>query len=159
MSLERAKEHLKKWNKDKQIKELALSSATVELAAKALGIEEARIAKTLAFTVDEHAILIVAAGDSKIDNKKYRDVFGTKARMIDRSMVEEYVGHDIGGVCPFGINEAVRVYLDVSLKRFVTVYPACGSSNSAIEMTCEELEEIGKAEKWIDVCKTEASDS
>jgi len=155
MSLERAKEHLKKWNKDEQVKELDESSATVELAAKALGIEQARIAKTLAFMVDDSAILIVAAGDAKIDNRKYRQLFGTKAKMIDKDLVERYIGHNIGGVCPFGINENVRVYLDVSLKRFTTVYPACGSSNSAIEMTCQELEEIASAEKWIDVCKTE----
>jgi prolyl-tRNA editing enzyme YbaK/EbsC (Cys-tRNA(Pro) deacylase) len=155
MSLERAREHLKKWNKDRQIKELDVSSATVELAAKALGIEEARIAKTLALMVDENAILVVAAGDTKIDNKKYRHLFGTKAKLIDKDLVEHYIGHDIGGVCPFGINENVHVYLDVSLKRFATVYPACGSSNSAIEMTCQELEEIGCAEKWIDVCKAE----
>jgi prolyl-tRNA editing enzyme YbaK/EbsC (Cys-tRNA(Pro) deacylase) len=157
MSLERAKEHLKKWNKDRQVKALDVSSATVELAAKALGIEEARIAKTLALMVDENAILVVTAGDTKIDNKKYRHLFGAKARMIDKDLVEQYIGHDIGGVCPFGINENVRVYLDVSLKRFATVYPACGSSNSAIEMTCRELEEIGGAEKWIDVCKTEGA--
>ena len=155
MSLERAKEHLKKWNKDKQVRELDESSATVELAAKALGIEQARIAKTLAFMVDDSAILIVAAGDAKIDNRKYRQLFGTKAKMIDKDLVERYIGHNIGGVCPFGINENVRVYLDVSLKRFTTVYPACGSSNSVIEMTCQELEEIASAEKWIDVCKTE----
>ena len=133
MSLERAKEHLKKWNKDEQVRELDESSATVELAAKALGIEQARIAKTLAFMVDDSAILIVAAGDAKIDNRKYRQLFGTKAKMIDKDLVERYIGHNIGGVCPFGINENVRVYLDVSLKRFTTVYPACGSSNSAIE--------------------------
>ena len=121
MSLERAKEHLKKWNKDEQVRELDESSATVELAAKALGIEQARIAKTLAFMVDDSAILIVAAGDAKIDNRKYRQLFGTKAKMIDKDLVERYIGHNIGGVCPFGINENVRVYLDVSLKRFSTV--------------------------------------
>ncbi|GAB6277017.1 conserved hypothetical protein [uncultured spirochete] len=155
MSLERAREHLQKWDKGEEIKELNVSSATVGLAAQALGIEEARIAKTLAFMIDARPILIVTAGDTKIDNKKYRTLFGTKARMIDKDLVEKYVGHAIGGVCPFGINEDVSVYLDVSLKRFATVYPACGSANSAIEMTCEELEEIGRAEKWIDVCKTE----
>jgi prolyl-tRNA editing enzyme YbaK/EbsC (Cys-tRNA(Pro) deacylase) len=158
MSLERAKRYLQQWDKDSQIKELDVSSATVELAAKALGIEEARIAKTLAFMIHESAVLIVAAGDTKIDNKKYRAVFGTKARMIEKDLVEKYIGHAIGGVCPFGINDEVQVYLDVSLKRFATVYPACGSSNSAIEMTCKELEEIGRAEKWIDVCTTGASD-
>lgn len=153
MSFERAKEYLRKWNKDAAIKVFDTSSATVELASKALGIEEARIAKTLAFMVNESPILIVTAGDTKIDNKKYREVFGTKAKMIEKDLVESYIGHDIGGVCPFGINEKVKVYLDVSLKRFTTVYPACGSDNSGIEMTCAELEEIGKAEKWVDVCK------
>lgn len=136
--------------------ELGTSSATVELAAKALGIEEARIAKTLSFMLNEEPILIVTAGDAKIDNRKYRAEFDTKARMINKEHVEPLIGHGVGGVCPFGINAGVKVYLDVSLRRFTTVFPACGSGNSAIEMTCDEFARIGNATKWIDVCAVNA---
>ena len=138
---------------DNKIQEFAVSSATVELAAAALHCEPQRIAKTLSFMVDGHAILVVAAGDAKIDNPKYKAQFGTKARMLSPQEVETLVGHAVGGVCPFAINEGTEVYLDVSLKRFETVFPACGSSNSAIELTIAELEQYSGYVGWIDVCK------
>lgn len=138
---------------DNKIQEFAVSSATVELAAAALYCEPQRIAKTLSFMVDGHAILIVAAGDAKIDNPKYKAQFGTKARMLSPQEVETLVGHAVGGVCPFAVNEGIEVYLDVSLKRFETVFPACGSSNSAIELTIAELEQYSGYVGWIDVCK------
>lgn len=153
MSLDKAKEHLKKFGLEENIQLLDLSSATVELAAKALGTEEERIAKTLSFRLADRAILIVCAGDAKIDNKKYRAEFSTKAKMIPVEEVEEVIGHAVGGVCPFGINEGVDVYLDESLKRFETVFPACGTSNSAIELSIEELERVSGTKKWLDVCK------
>ena len=130
-----------------------VSSATVELAAQALHCEPCRIAKTLSFMVNGHAILIVAAGDAKIDNPKYKIQFGTKAKMLTPDEAEKMTGHAVGGVCPFGINRDVAVYLDVSLKRFETVFPACGSSNSAIELTIPELEKYSGYTSWIDVCK------
>ena len=130
-----------------------MSSATVQLAAAALGCEPERIAKTLSFMVDEKPILIVAAGDAKIDNPKYKAMFHTKAKMIHAEEVEGLIGHAVGGVCPFGINEGVTVYLDESLKRFITVFPACGSSNSAIELTIPELEKYSGYDSSIDVCK------
>lgn len=123
------------------------------MAAQALGCEPERIAKTLSFLVNDGAILIVAAGDAKIDNAKYKAMFETKAKMLAKEEVNERIGHDIGGVCPFGINEGVAVYLDESLKRFATVFPACGSSNSAIELTIQELEAYTPYQQWIDVCK------
>jgi len=153
MSIEKAREYLKNWNKDKDILEFSASSATVELAARALNTEEERIAKSLSFIVQNRPILIIAAGDVKIDNKKYKKEFGMKARMMMPDEVRELIGYEIGGVCPFGVNDNVEVYLDESLKRFETIYPACGSSNSAIQMTSRELEEISRAKKWIDVCK------
>lgn len=153
MSIEKAKEYLKQFNKDKDIIELKESTATVELAAKALGVIPARIAKTLSFKTDEGCVLIVTAGDTKIDNKKYKNYFGTKAKMLTPDEVVEYIGHAIGGVCPFGVKENVRIYCDVSLQRFATVFPACGSANSAIELTCDELFNIAKALEWIDICK------
>jgi Uncharacterized conserved protein len=153
MSIEAARTHLAGFRKADGIREFPVSSATVELAAKALGTEEARIAKTLSFMIDGRAILIVAAGDMKIDNKKYRQEFGVKAKMLSPDEVSSMIGHEIGGVCPFGIKNGVAVYLDESLKRFSTVFPACGSSNSCIEMTCAELEKISAAEKWVSVCK------
>ena len=134
-------------------KEVHTSSATVALAAQALGCAPQRIAKTLSFLVEEKAILIVTAGDMKIDNSKYKKQFGTKAKMLSRDQVTELIGHAVGGVCPFGVKEGVRVYLDESLKRFETVFPACGSGNSAIELTIPELEKYSGFESWIDVCK------
>ena len=133
--------------------EFPVSSATVELAAQALGCEPGRIAKTLSFLVGARAVLIVAAGDAKVDNHKYKAQFGVKAKMLSADEVTELVGHAVGGVCPFAVNEGVTVYLDESLKRFDTVYPACGSSNSAIELTIPELEQYSGFAGWIDVCK------
>jgi prolyl-tRNA editing enzyme YbaK/EbsC (Cys-tRNA(Pro) deacylase) len=157
MSIERARAYLKIWQKDNEIIELEVSSATVELAARALNTEEARIAKTLSFKRDGRAILVVSAGDMKIDNRKYKEEYGCKAVMLTPGEVKAMVGHDIGGVCPFGIHEDVDVYLDISLKRFETIFPACGSPNSAIKMSCEELAEISKSKKWVDVCKARES--
>lgn len=133
--------------------EFNTSSATVEDAAKALNCQEKEIAKTLSFLVNNEAILIVVAGDKKIDNTKYKAEFNTKARMISFEEVEEYTGHKPGGVCPFGVKENVKIYLDESLKRFDIIYPACGSSNSAVKLTIEELEKASNFEKWVDVCK------
>lgn len=153
MSIEKAREYFKQFGLDDKILEFETSSATVELAAQALGCEPERIAKTLSFLVGDKAVLIVAAGDTRIDNPKFKAQFLTKAKMISPSEVETLVGHAIGGVCPFGINENVDVYLDVSLKRFETVFPACGSSNSAIELTIDQLEQYSNSLDWIDVCK------
>jgi len=136
-----------------RVREFEVSSATVELAAQALGCECERIAKTLSFYMNESAILIVAAGDAKIDNKKFKEKFQTKAKMVAFEEVEPLIGHSVGGVCPFGINEGIIVYLDESLKRFETVFPACGSSNSAIELTIDELEKVSGYTEWVDVCK------
>ena len=144
MSLEKVKSYFKNFNMDKRIIVLDSSSATVELAAKALGVEEARIAKTLSF---------LTAGDAKIDNKKYKEKFHTKAKMIPFDFVEKYIGHTPGGVCPFGVGENIEIYLDNSLKRFQTVFPAAGSSNSAIELNMSELEKYSNSKEWIDVCK------
>lgn len=154
MSFESVKGHLKKWNRDQDIMEFDVSSATVELAAEAIGVLPARIAKTLSFRgEDEKAILVVAAGDAKIDNKKFRETFGYKARMLSAEDVLDQTGHAIGGVCPFGLKNDLDVYLDVSMKRFVTLFPACGSSNSAIKLTNDEIYEYSSAKQWIDVCK------
>ena len=153
MSLEKAKEHLKRYGMDERIMEFPVFSATVKEAAEALSCSEAEIAKTLGFVVNEEAILIVTAGDQKIDNSKYKAQFHTKAKMIAFEDVENIVGHEVGGVCPFGIPDNVTVYLDVSLKRFDTVYPACGSHNSAIKLAIAELEQASEYEAWIDVCK------
>lgn len=153
MSLTQAKEFLKQFNREQDIIEFTVSSATVELAAKALNCASARIAKTLSFKIDNKPILIVTAGDMKIDNKKYKNIFKTKARMLSSEEVLPMIGHDIGGVCPFGINPNIAVYLDESLKRFETVFPACGSSNSAIELTITDLITYVNG-SWIDVCKT-----
>lgn len=138
---------------EERVLEFDVSSATVELAAAALHCEPQRIAKTLSFIVEDHAILIVAAGDAKIDNAKYKAQFGKKAKMLAPEEVVTLVGHAIGGVCPFAVNEGVDIYLDVSLKRFETVFPACGSSNSAIELTIAEMEEYSGYAGWVDVCK------
>ncbi|MBO5115206.1 MAG: YbaK/EbsC family protein [Peptococcaceae bacterium] len=153
MSIERGRAYFAQFGMEDQVIEFNVSSATVELAAAALNCEPQRIAKTLSFLVDGQAILIVAAGDARIDNPKYKTQFGVKAKMIAAEDVEPLIGHGIGGVCPFGINEGVMVYLDESLKRFITVYPACGSGNSAIELTIPQLEQYSGYTAWVDVCK------
>ncbi len=153
MSIEKARTYLKQFGLDSGIQEFATSSATVELAAQALNCKPERIAKTLSFKVDEKAVLVVAAGDAKIDNTKFKAQFQTKAKMLSPEEVESMVGHSVGGVCPFGINDQVEVYLDASLKRFDSVFPACGSSNSAIELTISELERCSNSAAWVDVCK------
>lgn len=153
MSIEAVKDFFAKHGIADRVKEFDVSSATVELAARALGCEPCRIAKTLSFTVDGRAILVVAAGDAKIDNPKYKAQFGTKAKMLAPEEALALVGHAVGGVCPFAVNEGVAVYLDESLKRFPTVFPACGSANSAIELTIPELEKYSGFVAWIDVCK------
>lgn len=153
MAIEKCREYFKRFNIEGRILEFEVSSATVELAAVAAGCEPERIAKTMSFKIDENPILIVMAGDARIDNSKYKGQFHTKAKMLTAEEVVEYIGHAIGGVCPFGINEEVQVYLDESLKRFETVFPACGSSNSAIELTIPELEAYSNYVGWVDVCK------
>lgn len=154
MSLEQVKNYLKQFGRENDIIVPKSSSATVELAAQALGVIPARIAKTLSFKSTEDIILIVTAGDTKIDNRKFKDFFGLKAKMLTPEEVLEYTGHAVGGVCPFAIeNPKVKVYTDISMKRFETVFPACGSSNSAIELNCDELFEYSKSLNWIDVCK------
>lgn len=153
MSLVKAKEYLQKYGLEDKIMEFSVSSATVEEAAKAINCKEEEIVKTLSFIVEDKPILIAVAGDSKIDNSKFKSEFHTKAKMIPFENVEELIGHAVGGVCPFGINENVDVYLDNSLKRFTIVYPACGSSNSAVKLTLDELEKTSNYKKWIDVCK------
>ncbi|MGX6444962.1 YbaK/EbsC family protein [Neobacillus sp. K501] len=154
MSFESVKAHFKKWNREHDVMEFDTSSATVELAAETIGVIPARIAKTISFRGEgEKAVLIVAAGDTKIDNKKFRQVFGFKPRMLSPDEVLEQTGHEIGGVCPFGLKNELDVYLDVSMKRFETLFPACGSTNSAIELTKEELAQFSGAIGWVDVCK------
>lgn len=153
MSVAVVKEYLRQWGKDGAVLEFAQSSATVELAALAVGCEPARIAKTLSFKLDQGCALIVAAGDARVKNAKFKARFGKKAVMLHPDEVLEYTGHAVGGVCPFAIsNPDVRVFLDVSLQRFETVFPACGSANSAVELTCAELSACSKAEGWVDVC-------
>ncbi|MCU6746371.1 MULTISPECIES: YbaK/EbsC family protein [Lachnospiraceae] len=156
MSVQIVKDYFKNKNISKEIIEFSSSSATVDLAAQAAGVEPARIAKTLSFYTKERdtAILIVTAGDTKIDNSKFKHFFSMKAKMLSPEDVETYTGHAVGGVCPFGNPSSVTTYLDVSLKRFSTVFPAAGSANSAVEVTCEELEKFAEAADWIDVCKT-----
>ena len=154
MSIERAKKHLSRWGKDSMVVEHEASSATVELAALALGTDAARIAKTLSFLNGERTLLVVAAGDARVDSGKFKKAFGLKkARMVPAEEVEPRIGHAIGGVCPFGVNEGVDVWLDESLRRFATVFPACGSSNSSIELSLDELAECSEACGWTDVCK------
>ena len=153
MSIEKVKAYFKEKGLEDRIQEFEISSATVELAAKALNCEEKRIAKSMSFKLDEKAIVIVTAGDVKIDNAKYKATFHTKAKMLQFDEVESLIGHRVGGVCPFAINDGVTVYLDESLKRFETVFPACGSSNSAIELTIPELEKYSLFKQWVDVCK------
>ena len=153
MSLLKAKEYLQKHGLENRIMEFDVSSATVSEAARVINCKEEEIAKTLSFIVDDKPILIVVAGDCKIDNSKFKAEFQTKAKMIPFDNVEELIGHAVGGVCPFGINENVDVYLDNSLKRFKIVYPACGSPNSVVKLTLDELKKISNYKKWVDVCK------
>lgn len=154
MSFTKAKEYLKKYNLEDRIKEFSVSSATVALAAEAIKCTEDEIAKSLSFLLADEPILIIVSGASKIDNKKYKEEFKCKARMIPAEDVEKLIGHGVGGVCPFGINDNVKVYLDVSLKKHQIVYPACGSSNSAVKLNINELEKVSNFIKWVDVCKT-----
>lgn len=153
MAIEKVREYFKAFGMDSRIQEFPVSSATVELAAEALHCEPCRIAKTLSFTVNGSPILIVTAGDTKIDNAKYKARFGAKAKMLAPEEVETLIGHAVGGVCPFAVNDGTAIYLDASLKRFTTVFPACGSSNSAIELTISELEKYTPYSDWVDVCK------
>ena len=154
MSIARAKAHLSRWMRDKDVTEHESSSATVELAALALGTEPCRIAKTLSFLNGERTILLVAAGDARVDSSRFKKAFGVKkVKMVPAEEVEERTGHAVGGVCPFGVPATVDVYLDESLRRFSTVFPACGSANSSIELTLAELEEYSGARGWADVCK------
>jgi prolyl-tRNA editing enzyme YbaK/EbsC (Cys-tRNA(Pro) deacylase) len=153
MAIDTVREYFRKWNMEDKIQEFDVSSATVALAARALDCEPERIAKTLSFKVDDGCVLIVTAGDAKIDNAKFKGLFKIKAKMLAPEEVIEFVGHEIGGVCPFGVNDHVSIYLDISLRRFNTVFPACGSSNSAIELTPDELEKYSGSIEWVDVCK------
>lgn len=153
MSIEKVRAYFNPLGLEDRILEFELSSATVELAAQAARTEPCRIAKTLSFMVGGKPILIVAAGDVKIDNSKYKAQFAAKAKMLSPDAVTELIGHSVGGVCPFAVNEGVTVYLDESLKRFETVFPACGSSNSAIGLTIPELEQYSRYTQWVDVCK------
>ena len=153
MSIEKVREFFRPLGREGDILEFPVSSATVELAAQAVGVIPERIAKTLSFLVEEGCVLIVCAGDAKIDNAKYKAMFHTKAKMLTPEQVTRFTGHAIGGVCPFGSLEGVRTYLDISLKRFDTVFPAAGSSNSAIELTCGELEEYSRSLGWVDLCR------
>ena len=159
MSIEKVKAYFAQFGMEQRVLEFEVSSATVELAAQAAGVEPKRIAKTLSFLVGDSCILIVAAGDARVDNKKYKDRFGAKAKMLAHDDVPEYIGHAVGGVCPFAVKEGVKVYLDESLKRFETVFPAAGSANSAIELTIPELEQYSKFDGWVDVCKDWRTDA
>lgn len=153
MSIEAVREYLRGFGREQDIQEFDVSSATVELAAQALHTAPAHIAKTLSFEGEDGCILVVAAGDAKVDNQKFKAAFGRKAKMLTPDQVIALTGHAIGGVCPFAVPESARVYTDVSLKRFATIFPACGSSNSAIALTCEELSEYARSLGWVDVCK------
>jgi prolyl-tRNA editing enzyme YbaK/EbsC (Cys-tRNA(Pro) deacylase) len=153
MAIEKVKEYFQSLGIADRVLEFDVSSATVDLAAQALGCAPCRIAKTLSFLVDGKPILVVAAGDAKIDNHKYKSQFSAKAKMLTPDEVDALIGHSIGGVCPFAVNDGVTVYLDESLKRFDTVFPACGSANSAIELTIPELEQYSGYSAWVDVCK------
>ena len=153
MAIDKVREYFRNYGIEERVQEFEVSSATVELAAAALQCEPQRIAKTHSFLVEDHAILVVAAGDAKIDNHKYKGQFGKKAKMLTPEEVETLVGHAVGGVCPFAVKEGVDVYLDESLKRFQTVFPACGSASSAIELTIPELEKYSGYKSWVDVCK------
>ena len=153
MAIEKVRDFFRSLGMEDRIMEFDVSSATVDLAAQALGCDPCRIAKSLSFITPDGPILVVAAGDAKIDNPKYKAQFNTKAKMLTPEQAIGLIGHAVGGVCPFAVNEGVRVYLDRSLKRFDTVFPACGSSNSAIELTLEELEKYSSAVSWVDVCR------
>ena len=153
MSIEKVRAYFAGFGMEDRILEFPVSSATVELAAQALGCEGKRIVKTLSFKVHEKAILICAAGDAKVDNARYKTRFGVKAKMLSHEEAADMIGHAVGGVCPFAVNEGVEVYLDESIKRFETVFPAAGSSNSAIELTIEEMERYSGFTAWVDVCK------
>ena len=153
MSVDKVKEFLKQFGREKDVLEFDSSSATVELAAKALNTISARIAKTISLKSKDGCMLVVTAGDARIDNAKFRAEFGIKAKMLSHDNVFDLVGYDVGGVCPFAVNDGVDVYLDISLKRFKSVFPACGSDNSAIELTCDELFKYSSAIAWVDVCK------
>ena len=154
MSIEKVRAYFKPLGIEERIREFDVSSATVELAAVAVGVEGARIAKSLSFKVEDKPIIIVVAGDAKVDNSRYKAQFHTKAKMLTHEEAHELIRHDVGGVCPFALPEDVKVYLDVSMKRFETVFPAAGSSNSAVEMTCDELERYASNfAAWVDVCK------
>lgn len=157
MAIDRVRDYFRQWNMEDQILEFPVSSATVALAAQALQCEPGRIAKTISFMVQDKPILIVAAGDTKIDNSKFKAQFHTKAKMLRAEEAETLIGHAVGGVCPFAINDGVVIYLDKSLQRFDSVYPACGSSNSAIRLTIPELEKYVSFQEWIDVCKNAES--
>ena len=154
MSVDKVKTYLQQWDRAKDVLEFPASSATVQLAAEALHVIPARIAKTLSFKgKEEKGILIVAAGDAKIDNAKFKRCFGLKAKMLTPEQVSQLTGHTVGGVCPFANPPGVKTYLDISLRRFQSIFPAAGSSNSAIELTCPELEEYSGSLEWIDICK------
>ena len=153
MAIERVKAYFAAQGMEARVLEFETSSATVELAAQAVGCEPSRIAKSLTFKLDDSAVMIVAAGDARVDNKKYKAVFAQKAKMLTPDEAVSLVGHAVGGVCPFAVNEGVKVYLDESLRRFETVFPACGSANSAIELTIEELVTHSASLGWVDVCK------
>ena len=153
MSVDKVRQYFGKYGMESRILEFDVSSATVELAAAALNCEPGRIAKTLSFLVGEQPILIVSAGDVKIDNAKYKATFGKKAKMLTKEQVTDLLGHAVGGVCPFAVKDGVTVYLDESLKKYETVFPACGSSNSAIELTIPEMEQYSGYKEWVDVCK------
>lgn len=155
MSFEKAKKHLEKYNLEDRIIEFPVSTATVREAAEALGCTDGEIAKSLAFVVNDKYILIIAAGDQKIDNPKFKAEFNTKAKMIPFDNVGDLIGHRAGGVCPFGVNDDVLIYLDDSLKKYEIVYPACGSHNSAVKLKLEELEKASNYIKWVDVCKSQ----
>lgn len=153
MGINQARAYLKERNREKDIIEFSVSSATVALAAKALNIEESRIAKSLSFKIGDIPILIVTAGNMKIDNRKFKNEYGCKANMLGPEEVKYMIGHEVGGVCPFGVKENVEIYLDISLKSYEFIYPACGSSNSVIKLNYKELDELVMNKKWVDVCK------
>ena len=153
MSIELVRAYFNQLGIEDRVQEFSVSSATVELAAQALNCDPSRIAKTLSFKVNEAPVLIVAAGDTKVDNSKFKAFFHTKAKMLTAEEAVEMIGHAVGGVCPFAVKDGVTVYLDESLKRFKTVFPACGSANSAIELTIPELEQYSDFQEWVDVCK------
>ena len=154
MSVEKVKAYFARFGIEDRVREFEVSTATVELAAQAAGVEPARIAKSLSFKLDERTILVVAAGDVKVDNSKYKATFGGKAKMLTAEEVVERIGHAVGGVCPFAVNEGVEVYLDESMRRFETMFPAAGSSSSCIELTLPELERYADTDRWVDVCKS-----